>query len=123
MRRRLVLMIGIVASRRTADKLAHISVYPFIPARAGTQEPHNESLPCGPWIPACAGMNGKRVARSQGYGRHREERSDEAIQGAYAAPGLLRFARNDGAACYASRPLPILAAPLFPLIADETPAI
>ena len=29
--------------------------------------------------------------------RHCEERSDAAIQGPRAAPGLLRFARNDGA--------------------------
>jgi hypothetical protein len=28
--------------------------------------------------------------------RHCEERSDEAIQSCFQAPGLLRFARNDG---------------------------
>ncbi len=29
-------------------------------------------------------------------GRHREERSDEAIQGPQGGSALLRFARNDG---------------------------
>ncbi|NEW93656.1 hypothetical protein DY468_17000 [Rhodopseudomonas sp. BR0M22] len=36
-------------------------------------------------------------AASRNHARHCEERSDEAIQGSvHGAPGLLRYARNDG---------------------------
>jgi len=51
-------------------------------------------------------------ARLRGESRHCEERSDEAIQESGAlAPGLLRFARNDGSNGAPARPLRLFARP------------
>ena len=53
-------------------------------------------------------MKGEAMDRMtlSGCERHREERSDEAIQLRAVAPGLLRFARNDGDRLPPSAPAP-----------------
>jgi hypothetical protein len=55
--------VAIVGAR--AAQTAFRSI-PFVPAKAGTQWRRSEELPCGPWIPACAGMNG--ICSSFGFG-------------------------------------------------------